>query len=299
MVYDLPMRADATLPRTRSIRIRRLLAAARVIHPFPTMLNVVATAVLAVIANGAVPSASVLVRLATAMFCAQAAIGAANDYCDRDLDALTKPNKPIVRRLIDPAAALALAGMFAIAAGALAATFGPLSIAAGAAGLAAGLAYDVRLKRSVLSPLPFMVALPALPIWVWLSLHRFDAVLWWLVAFSPLAALAVHLSNTLPDLESDARAGVRGLAHTIGLVPSLVVAWGSFAAAIALAFALGAYLDYDWPLFLLGAVPSTALLATAIAAYVQQPNASRLQIGFGLIGIATACLAAGWLAAVT
>ncbi len=299
MVYDRRMRADATLPRTRSIRIRRLLATARVIHPFPTMLNVVATAVLASIANGGVPSASVLVRLATAMFCAQAAIGAANDYCDRDLDALTKPNKPIVRGLIDPARALALAGMFAIAAGALAATFGPLSIAAGAAGLAAGLAYDVRLKRSVLSPLPFMVALPALPIWVWLSLHRFDAALWWLAAFAPLAALAVHLSNTLPDLESDARAGVRGLAHTIGLVPSLVVAWGSFAAAIALAFALGAYLDYDWPLFLLGAVPSTALLATAIGAYMQQPNASRLQIGFGLIGIATACLAAGWLAAVT
>jgi 4-hydroxybenzoate polyprenyltransferase len=298
-VYDQRMQAGLTVPLSGSLRVRRLLVAARVIHPFPTMLNVGATVVLATIANGGVPSASVLARLAAAMFCAQAAIGAANDYCDRDLDALTKPHKPIVRGVIEPSTALLLAGLFAIAAGALAATFGPLSIAAGAGGLAAGLAYDVRLKRSLLSPLPFMVALPALPFWVWLSLDRFPGVLWWLVAFAPLAALAVHISNTLPDLESDTRAGVRGLAHTIGLVASITVGWGSFAAAIALAFALGAFVQYDWRLFLVGATPAGALLIITIAAYLQRPGPARLQLGFGLIGIATASLAAGWLAAVT
>ena len=293
------MQAGVTLRQPRSLRLGRALRAARVIHPFPTALNVAATVVLAIIANDGVPSASVLVRLAAAMFCAQAAIGAANDYCDRDLDALTKPYKPIVRGLIEPSTALMFAAAFALAAGALAATFGPLSLAAGAAGLAAGLAYDVRLKRSVLSPLPFMVALPALPIWVWLSLDRFTGELWWLLPFAPLAALAVHLSNTLPDLESDARAGVRGLAHTIGLVPSLVLAWGSFAAAIALAAGLGAYLDYEWPVFLLGASAAAALLAVSMAAYAVRPSPASLQLGFGLTGIATAALASGWLAAVT
>ena len=151
----------------------------------------------------------------------------------------------------------------------------------------------------VLSPLPFMVALPALPIWVWVSLDRFTGELWWLLPFAPLAALAVHLANTLPDLESDRRAGVRGLAHTIGLAPSLTLAWGSFSAAIVLAAALGAYLDYDWAAFLLGGVPAAMLLAAAVSAYLLRPGPARLQLGFGLIGIATACLAAGWLAAVT
>jgi 4-hydroxybenzoate polyprenyltransferase len=293
------MQVGATLRQPWPLRLERAVRAARVVHPFPVALNVAAAIVLAIIANDGVPSASVLVRLAAAMFCAQAAIGAANDFCDRDLDAQTKPYKPIVRGLIDPAAALALAAAFAVAAGALAATFGPLSVAAGAAGLAAGLAYDVRLKRNVLSPLPFMVALPALPFWVWVSLDRFTGELWWLLPFAPLAALAVHLSNTLPDLESDARAGLRGLAHTIGLTPSLALAWGSFAVAIAFAAALGPYLDYEWPAFLLGGSAATLLLFAAIGAYLLRPGPASLQLGFGLIGIATASLAAGWLAAVT
>jgi len=276
----------------------RALLAARVIHPFPTALNVGATLALAAIAYDGLPPASTLACLAAAMFCVQAAIGAANDYCDRDLDALTKPWKPIVRGAIEPRAVLRLAAAFAAAAGLLSATFGPASVLVGAGGLASGLAYDVRLKRTVLSALPFMVALPLLPIWVWVSLDRWLPELWWLLPFAPLAGLAVHLSNTLPDLEADARAGVRGLAHVLGRRRSLALAWGSFAAALGLAFALGLHLDYDWPAFLLGAVPAAALLAAAVAAYAVRPGQATLQLGFGLIGLATAALAAGWLAAV-
>lgn len=281
-----------------SLQTGRVIRAARVIHPFPVALNVAATLALAVIATGGLPSSAVLARLAAGMFCAQAAIGAANDYFDRDLDAQTKPWKPIVRGLVAPKVALALAAGFSLAAGASAATFGPLSVGVGSVGLAAGLAYDVRLKRSLFSALPFMVALPTLPIWVWVSLGRFMNELWWLIAFAPLAGLAVHLSNTLPDLEADARAGVRGLAHTLGLGPSLLLAWGGFAAALGLALALGLHLQYDWRAFLFGAMPAAVLLIGSIAAYLVQPGQRALQLGFGLIGVATASLAAGWLAAV-
>jgi 4-hydroxybenzoate polyprenyltransferase len=233
------------------------------------------------------------------MFCVQAAIGATNDYCDRDLDALTKPSKPIVRGAIEPGAALVLAAAFAVVAGLLSATFGPLSVAAGAVGLAAGLAYDFRLKRTVLSAVPFMVALAALPFWVWLSLGRFDTNLWWLLAFAPFAGLAVHLANTLPDLDADARAGVRGLAHTIGRRASIALAWTSLAAAIAFALLLGLYLNYQWTPVVLGACAAAILLASAIVIYARRPGNGALQVGFGLIGMATAALAAGWLAAVT
>ena len=292
------MEAQAALRRRRLPRAGRLLVATRVIHPFPTALNVVATVVLAVIANGGPPAATTLARLAAAMLCAQAAIGAANDYCDRDLDARTKPFKPIVRGAIEPGPALALAAAFTVGAGALAATFGLRSVAVGAVGLAAGLAYDVRLKRSVLSALPFMVALPALPFWVSVSLDHSSGELWWLVPFAPLAGLAVHLSNTLPDLDADTRAGVRGLAHTIGRGRSLLLAWASFAAALGLAFALGFHLQYDWPVFLSGAIPAGLLFAAAVVAYAARPGQPALQLGFGLVGTATASLAAGWLATV-
>jgi len=288
----------ATLQSTPRSDLARLLGASRIIHPFPTSLNVLATIALAVIAVDGVPDAFTLGRLAIAMFFAQAAIGALNDYYDRDLDARTKPGKPIVRGLVAPGTALVLAGGCTLAACAITATFGPLSIAAGAAGLAAGFAYDARLKRSVASALPFMVALPALPVWIWVSLDRFQHELWWLLPFAPLAGLAVHLSNTLPDLESDARAGVRGCAHALGRGRSLTLAWGSFALALVLATALGVGLDYDWPRFLLGAVPAAFLLVLAVASYAFRPGRDALQLGFGLIGIATAALAAGWLAAV-
>ncbi len=272
-----------------------MLRAARVIHPFPTGLNVAATAALAVIAVEGVPAAADLARLTIAMFCVQAAIGASNDYWDRDLDAITKPYKPIVRGLIEPKVALLLAAVLAIVAGALTATFGPLSFAVGACGLLAGLAYNVRLKRSVLSALPFMVALPALPFWVWVSLDRFSSELWWLVAFGPLIGLSVHLSNTAPDLEQDRQAGVRGLAHILGIERTLAIAWGSFAAALILAVALGLRLDYDWPLFLVGAGVAAVLLVAAIGAYAWRRSQDALQLGFGLIGIATAVLAGAWL----
>ncbi len=280
-------------------RLARVLLAARVIHPFPTALNVVATIVLAAIANDGLPAPMVLFRLAAAMFCVQAAIGAMNDYCDRDLDALTKPSKPIVRGAITPGAARFLAALFACGAGLLSATFGPLSVAAGSVGLAAGLAYDLRLKRTVLSAVPFMVALATLPFWVWLSLDRFDIDLWWLLPFAPLAGLAVHLANTLPDLDADARAGVRGLTHTVGRRASIALAWSSLATAIAFALLLGFYLNYQWTPIVLGGGAAAMLLASAVAAYIHRPDNGALQVGFGLIGMATAVLAAGWLAAVT
>ncbi|MGB2695219.1 MAG: UbiA family prenyltransferase [Dehalococcoidia bacterium] len=276
----------------------RLLRAARVIHPFPVALNVIATAGLAAIANEGLPEPAVLTRLCAAMFCVQAAIGALNDYCDRELDALTKPWKPIVAGAIEPRSALVVAACSALVAGALTATFGPLSFVVGAAGLAAGVAYDVRLKRSVLSALPFMVALAALPFWVWVSLDRFVDQLWWLLAFAPLVGLSVHLANTAPDLESDRVAGVRGLAHVIGLQATVIVCWTSFALVLVGATALGLHLRYDWAQFLVGALPAAGLLSLAIAAYYIRPGQAALQLGFGAIGVATASLAVGWLAAV-
>ena len=293
------MAAPVALGRPLPHEPLRTLLAARVIHPFPVALNVAATVGLATIANDGLPAFDVLVRLAAAMFFVQAAIGASNDYCDRDLDALTKPYKPIVRGAIDPRAALALAVLCAAAAGIIASTFGPASMAAGAAGLAAGLAYNARLKRTVGSALPFMVALPALPVWVWASLDKFTPELWWLLPFAPLAALAVHLSNTLPDIESDRRAGVRGLAHTLGEARSLALARGSFALALVLAAALGLVLEYEWRAFAFGSGVAVTLFAGAVGLYTVRPGQPALQIGFGFISMATAGLAAGWLTAVT
>jgi 4-hydroxybenzoate polyprenyltransferase len=277
--------------------VGRGLRALRLFHPFPSALNAVAAAVFALIATAGEVSIVDLVLLTLAMLLAQAAIGASNDHCDRDLDALTKPYKPIAQGLVRPQTALALAGLFALAAGAICATFGLASVAAGAVGLAAGIGYNVRLKRTLFSPLPFMIALPALPFWVWLSLGEFDPRLWWLVIFAPMAALAVHLSNTLPDLESDRAAGVRGLAHALGVERSLLVAWGSFGLALIAAPLVALTLDCNRIFLGAAEAAAAALLCAAIVLYRFLPAGVALQAGFGLISCATLILAAGWLAA--
>jgi hypothetical protein len=79
----------------------------------------------------------------------------------------------------------------------------------------------------------------------------------------------------------------------------MALAWGSFTAAIVLAAAFGLFLDYQWGWFAPGAAIAAMLLAATVGVYCARPDESSLQLGFGLLGIATACLAAGWLAAVT
>lgn len=280
-------------------RLREALRAARIIHPFPTLLNVAATGALAVVAADGWPDGWVLARMLAAMFCTQAAIGAANDYFDRELDAATKPWKPVAAGRVAPSTALGVAAALVAVAMVVAATISGGSLLLMALGAACGLTYDARLKRSVLSGVPFMVAIPALPLWVWVSLGEWDAVLWWLLPLGALIGLALHLANTLPDLQADEAAGVRGLAHRLGVSGSAILAWASFGGAVGLAAIAGVAAGGD--VWLLTGIIVVAMLALAasVGMYARWRSEFALQVGFGVLGIGAAAVAAGWLAAVT
>lgn len=296
------MHRTATLPDTPKAPpagLARALLAARVVHPFPTLLNVAATAALAAVAWRGDPPPALLARLLGVMLLAQCAIGTLNDYVDRGLDARSKPWKPLVAGYLPPPIALAAGLALAAAALALAGTLGPAGFALAALGLACGLAYDLGLKRSAFSALPYMVAIPTLPIWVWAVAAAWRGVLWWLVPLGALLGLAVHLANTLPDIDADSSCGVRGLAHRFGARCSMAFAWLSFAAALALSAAIAPFASYDLAWYLPAAAAAAACLAASIAIYALRRDAASLQIGFGLLGAASAIIAAGWLAAVT
>ena len=53
-------------------------------------------------------------------------------------------------------------------------------------------------------------------------------VLWWLLPLGSLIGIALHLANTLPDIDGDAAHGVEGLAHRLGRRRSTCIAWASF-----------------------------------------------------------------------
>jgi 4-hydroxybenzoate polyprenyltransferase len=276
----------------------RAVRALRIVHPFPTLLNVAATAALALIADDGAPDVSVFARMLTVMLTAQCAIGVANDVFDRELDAATKPWKPIASGLVAPATAVVAALALVVAMVALASTLGARSLALAALGLACGLAYDAGLKRTPYSALPFMVAIPVLPLWVWVTLGEWRDALWWLLPLGALLGLALHVANTLPDLDDDREHGVRGLPHRLGRRRSVIVAWASYAFALALSVGLLPLLDYDGTVYAPAAVFGAACLAGGIAIYGVRRDDAALQAGFGIFGVGAAVLAAGWLAAV-
>jgi len=293
----LALTQATTVPPPRGAA--RLLRAARITHPFPTLLNVAATAALAFVAAHGAPDARLLATMLLVMLFAQSAIGVTNDLFDRDLDAQTKPWKPIVAGLVSPRAAALIAGVLIVAASTLASTLGPGGFALAVLGMSCGLAYDVRLKRTIFSAVPFMIAIPVLPLWVWLVLGEWEAALWWLLPLGALIGLALHLANTLPDIDDDAAHGVAGLAHRLGPRGSMFVGWASFGSALALSAAIAPLVGYDLRIYVPTASFGALSLAASIAIYAIRRDGFALQAGFGALGIGSALLAAGWLAAVT
>src|SRR5918997_6964625 len=93
---------------------------------------------------------------------------------------------------------------------------GPASFALCALGTGAGLAYDLAFKRSAFSWLPYLVALPLLPTWVWTALDAFDPALLTLYPLGACATLAVHLAQALPDVPVDRAAGIGSATTLLG-----------------------------------------------------------------------------------
>lgn len=275
------------------------LRAIRIIHPFPTLLNVAATAGLAVVAWGGVPPGGLLARMLVVMLCAQSAIGIVNDCFDRELDAANKPWKPIVAGAVSPAAAVAAAAAFVATTIGVAASLGRGSLGLAALGLACGLLYDARLKRTVWSAVPYMIAIPTLPLWVWVTLDEWRPVLMWLLPLGMLIGLALHLANTVPDLDADRAQGIEGMAHRLGAGRSMALAWASYALALGLSLALAPIVRYDFLIFAPAFAAGSGLLLVSVGAYAIRRDDVSLQFGFGALGIGAAVLAAGWLGAVT
>lgn len=218
-------------------RATTLAALAGSAHAGPTVAVTALTALLAVAADLDV-SRAVVVTLA--VLAGQLSIGWGNDLVDvrRDLE-VGRLDKPLASGLVTPALVTAC---LVAAAGACVA----LSLAAGwRAGLvhlllvvAMGHAYNLGLKATALSWLPYAVAFGALPAVPSLAAEPGSWPGWWLLAAGATLGVGAHLLNAVPDLADDARTGVRGLPHRLGERGSRAVAAVLLAAASLLA-ALG------------------------------------------------------------
>ncbi len=274
---------------------RKILRACRVIHPFPTLANVVAVFLFALVAWHGLPPWSRLLRLLLVMLFIQSAIGAANDAYDVDLDRLTKPWKPIVAGALSRRSAGTLAGAAAIAACIVCATLGFGPWLAGMGGLACGLAYDAGLKRTPFSVATYLLALPLLPIWIWSALGRLAPGLLWEYPLGVLVGAALYLGNTAPDIDSDVAAGVTGAAHQLGTRGALLGGWICLALALALGPIIAVPAGYQTGRVIAAALMAGALLLVAVGLCLLRPLPAVMRIGWGLMIAASLLFAVGWL----
>jgi 4-hydroxybenzoate polyprenyltransferase len=208
---------------------------ARAVHPFPSLLVAAVTVGIAFIALDDPPAGRVAV-LGVGMVCFQFAIGLANDIIDANEDRAAKPWKAIPRGVLPRRHAVAAAAGFA-GAGMLVTSGLPFGAwLVGLGGLACGLLYDVQFKRTAISWLPLAVALPLVPVWVYLAFGAWDQALWWVFPLGGLLGLSLHLANQLPDLAFEP--GSRGAAHRIGARRAMAAALGLYGAAAVMASAV-------------------------------------------------------------
>ena len=265
-------------------------------HPFPSTLDAVLTGVVAGLAGGRL---DVVVRLALAMLVIQAAIGATNDIVDTPADRAVKPGKPIAAGLVSELAARRIAAAGLVTGLLLAASVSIAALGLALAGSAVGIAYDLRLKGTAASWLPFAVGIPLLPLFGWIgAAGTLPVPILVLGALAVPAGAAIAVANSLPDLERDAAAGVASAATALGKARAarvIAILQGVVAVAAIGSFALlqdGGRVGV--PAGAVGLVTSCAVLVAGVA-LSGRPDVTSRQHGWEVQAIATGGLAASWL----
>lgn len=194
-------------------------------HLVPVLVVELATAAFAVIAWHGLPPLRVLAPLLLAMLGGQLAIGASNEIIDLPLDMRTKPEKPLVRGDVSVRGARLMAGAGLVLMTVFGLKFGAKAFVLLAIGTGLGFAYNFWCKQTPWSWLPYFLALPLLPIWVFVALNSPAAPLLFLYPLGALATVGVHFAQALPDVGVDREAGLRNTSSKLGEERTFAAAW--------------------------------------------------------------------------
>lgn len=180
-------------------------------HPGPSLLVTVVLVAIAGLAAHAVPDGTRILQLAGAMLPVQFCIGVVNDVVDLPADTAAKPHKPLVRGVITRSSAAVLGVALAAIGLAIAATINTATLGFDALALGAGLSYDLGLRRTRLSWVPWWGGMAVLPLEGYASVGSIPSRLLVLIPLSGLIAIGLQFANALPDIDGDRAAGRRSL----------------------------------------------------------------------------------------
>lgn len=226
-------------------------------HIGPT-LAVTLLATLYAASVGLDPQRAVLVT--AAVLTGQLSIGWSNDLVDVRRDqAVARADKPLATGELSVTSVRTACGLAVLLTVLLSLACGALAGLVHLGCVAAGWAYNLGLKSTVLSWLPYAVAFGGIPVFVSLAAPGGGLPLAEVPAAGALLGIGAHLVNVLPDLRDDAATGVRGLPHRLGEWRTRLLAVVVLVAATAL-LAIGA----SSPVLLPIVVGVAALAAVAL-----------------------------------
>jgi 4-hydroxybenzoate polyprenyltransferase len=161
--------------------------------------------------------------IAFTVFLGQLIIGWSNDLYDYQDDLKhNRTNKPLVAGTITPENLRRTTFIF-IPIAVIANLISPLGLKGGSVyllGVGCGIAYNFYF--SPLSPLPYAIALAALPASVYYSVDRTPPL--WILAGGSLLGVGFHFLNVLKDIEKDQSSSIKGLPQIVGKRASAVIA---------------------------------------------------------------------------
>jgi len=171
--------------------------------------------------------------IAFTVFLGQLIIGWSNDLYDYEDDVKhNRTNKPLVAGTITPEKLRKTTFIF-IPIAVIANLIGPLGLKGGSVyllGVGCGIVYNFYFKFSPLSPLPYAIALAALPASVYFAVDRTPPL--WVLAGGSLLGVGFHFLNVLKDIEKDQSSSINGLPQIVGKKASAIIAIALIAAAI-------------------------------------------------------------------
>jgi 4-hydroxybenzoate polyprenyltransferase len=268
---------------------RVLCGTVRLVHPFPSALNAAVTLALARFA-GATGGRAVL--LGAAMLAIQFSIGAFNDVIDAPADAVAGRSKPLVDGRIPARVAFGIAALAGLAGLLLAALAGPAAAVVALMGYAIGLVYDLRLKASPWSWLPYALGIPLVPVFAWVgATGNLPAPILALAGLAALGGTALAIANSLADAERDAASRTATVATALGRAQAIRL-------GALLTFVVGGIATTS-AVVLAGPIPGTWLTcagAATLAAGVGMGILGHLQRAWEVQAIGLGILAAGWVA---
>jgi 4-hydroxybenzoate polyprenyltransferase len=204
------------------VRHLKVVALLRACHPEPTAAVTAVSAGLALATGRDWPG---VLAVAGAVLAGQLSVGWLNDSLDADRDRVAgRTDKPVAAGAVPARVVAVAAGVAGVACVGLSLLSGVVAGSLHIAAVASAWAYDLGVKATVASVLPYTVSFGLLPAFVVTGLPGTPAPPVWLVAAGALLGSGAHFANTLPDLADDEAAGVRGLPHRLGATASSVLA---------------------------------------------------------------------------